>query len=100
MPAFEARHAEIPARRRETDPPRVGGFAAADEPGRNSQGGQLARKAVWKRAVDSILDLRIEGKAHALGAGSHAQRHVVAQALRIEIAKRRFVAEVCVRLLG
>src|SRR5262249_46517345 len=55
---------------------------------------------VRERPVDAVLDRRVEDEAYARGARAHPEGHVVAQALRVEIAERALVAEVRVGLVG
>src|SRR5262249_21659745 len=74
-------------------------FAPEEEPRRNAQRSYLLRHRVRESAVDAVLDRGIEGEAHALRARPHAERYVVAQALRIEVAERALVAEVGVGLV-
>src|SRR5712664_1117301 len=100
MPARDAHHAEMPARRRKPRPSRFGRFASADHPGRHAQTRQLLREPVRERPVDAVLDSRIESEPHATRRRHHPQRHVVAQALGIEVLERPLVAKMRVGLVG
>src|SRR5690349_18650056 len=70
------------------------GFAAANEATRNRQSLQRARDVVWNRAVDLILEHRIEPQPHAVAVVDGAEAYVVAQAVGIEAAEQRFAAEI------
>src|SRR5206468_662133 len=61
---------------------------------------RLDSMIVRRRPVDTRFDLRVEGEPHSVRGGNHAERHVVAQAVRIEVAEDLAPVEMLVGFLG
>src|SRR2546427_33857 len=100
VPARDAHHAEELARSGKARLPHLLRFAPADETARQCEPRQIPHQIVRNRPVDTRFDLRVEGEPHSVRGGNHAERHVVAQAVRIEVAEDLAPVEMLVGLLG